>query len=106
MADKSTDFAAWLDEQFAPVSGRRAAAVARLAGISSGYLSALRKGIKKNPSKEIVERITRALGDVTRPAPALASVSTELEPTANLEGFDRMLWLVAHRRCPCCGKRQ
>jgi len=104
MTDKNENFVAWLEEQLTVVPGRRAAAVARLAGISPGYLSALRKGVKKNPSKEVVERIAQALDGPTRPAPV--SGSMESEPPPNLEGFDRMLWLIAHRRCPCCGRPQ
>ena len=89
-----------LQQKVALIPPRRAATVARRAGIYPGYLSALRNGVKKNPSVKKIEAISRAIDEV------LGGSVTDPEPPASISGFDLMLWLVAHRRCPFCGHPQ
>ena len=37
--------------------------LSQLSGVSMGYICHLEKGSRKNPSKEIMERIAKALGE-------------------------------------------
>ncbi len=104
MTKKNNEFVDWLSKQFKYIPGRgRASAVARLAEITPSYLSSLRKGVKKNPSKKTIEAITRAITEVRNGKTVISSMDTA---PSDLQGFERMLWFVAHRRCPCCGKPQ
>lgn len=55
-----SDFSVWLQVQFEQRPDVFAKDIAKLAGFSPGYLSALRNGKKQNPSEDVIDRIKQA----------------------------------------------